>query len=101
MDPRSTIDEILETEEPINLSSPPLMEGCLGDIMRRIEKERKQAERDANIRHNNTFCRKRCKLFKHPKCRCYLKTFEEQRKCELEKKYLELQKDIESAASGN
>jgi len=94
MDPKSTIDAILESEQPIQLNHPPLMEGDFGAMMRKIEKERKQAERDANVRTNNWFCRKRCKLFK--KCQCFNKSYEDQCKCEKEKTYLKLQAELDA-----
>ena len=48
-------------------------------IQRQIERDRKKAEHDANIRCNYRYCRKKCKLFKER--RCYKKTFEEQKTC--------------------
>lgn len=53
--------------------------------MRKLERERKKQLHDENIRENNVFCRKRCKLFKTREC--YKKSYEEQRECERTKGY--------------
>lgn len=89
-DPKSVIQDIISDEPPITVPFQPLMQGDMGQIMRKIERERKRSEHDANIRENYTFCRKKCKLFK--KCQCFKKSFDEQKDCADSGKYLELAK---------
>ena len=91
-DPQSVVDAIVASEEPIKLNNRPLIEGEFSSMMRKLERERKQAFRDANIRENFKYCRKRCRLFK--KCSCFKKSYEEQRQCFESQKYLELEKEL-------
>jgi len=66
---------------PKNLLSP----GNFPNVPRRVYKERLQLIRSLTQHENNRYCRKRCPFFK-PQC-CWHKTYEDQRKCELEKGY--------------
>ena len=65
----TVLHDTLKNEPPIPNPGRILAEGTfgalmgeLGKIQRQINRERKKAAHDANIRHNHKFCRKRCKL---------------------------------------
>lgn len=82
----AVLQDNLRDEPPIPEPCRVLASGTLGMLMqevnrinRSLERERKKAEHDANLRYNHIYCRKRCKLFKQRKC--YNKTYEEQCEC--------------------
>ena len=59
---------MLQDEPPVPNTGRFIASGLLGDIMaeaaridRQIERERKKAEHDSNLRCNYKFCRKKCK----------------------------------------
>ena len=78
--------DMIKDEPPLPASARFIASGPLNELMteaarlgRQIERERKQAQREANVHCNYKFCRKKCKLFKVRSC--YKKTFEEQKAC--------------------
>lgn len=82
----AVLQDSLRDEPPIPEPCRVLANGTLGMLMQEVnrinrilERERKKAEHDANLRYNHIYCRKRCKLFKVNKC--YKKTYEEQCEC--------------------
>ena len=75
-------DNLLDTMR--NSGMGMIMAG-LSQQIRQIQRERKKALHDANIRENNRFCRKRCKLFKTRQC--FKKTYEQQCECERTRGY--------------
>lgn len=82
----AVLQDSLRDEPPIPEPCRVLANGTLGMLMqevnrinRSLERERKKAEHDANLRYNHIYCRKRCKLFKRNEC--YKKTYEEQCEC--------------------
>lgn len=77
---------MIKDEPPLPASARFIASGPMNALMteaarlgRQIERERKQAQREANVHCNYKFCRKKCKLFKVRSC--YKKTFEEQKAC--------------------
>ena len=89
----AVLQDNLRDEPPIPEPCRVLASGALGMLMqevsrinRSLERERKKAEHDANLRYNHKFCRKRCKLYKSNSC--FLKSYEEQLKCVENQEYL-------------
>lgn len=78
--------DMIKDEPPLPASARFIASGPMNALMveaarlgRQIERERKQAQREANVHCNYKFCRKKCLKFKER--RCWEKTFEEQKAC--------------------
>ena len=78
---------MIKDEPPLPASARFIASGPLNALMaeaarlgRQIERERKQAQREANVHCNYKFCRRnKCGQYKI-RC-CWKKTFEEQKAC--------------------
>lgn len=84
--------DMIKNEPPLPASARFIAFGPLNELMaeaarleHQIERERRQAQREANVHCNYKFCRKKCLKFKER--RCWEKTFEEQKACATSRGY--------------